>query len=204
MSHSAPSPSDFSMIRNVPYMGVIWVVHEAAKLGFWNGNPEWCNLGQGQPEVGDMAGAPPRINAVSLQPSDHAYGPVGGTQEVRQAVADMYNQTFRKGMKSQYTADNVSVASGGRLALMRFFSILEEETRVLYKTPDYTAYEDYLYYIRHHCHLVPLAAEESNGFSIPPEQLEATIKKEGINTFVFPTPVTPRANSSRARHWPSM
>lgn len=24
----------FPMVRDVPYMGVIWVVHEASKLGF--------------------------------------------------------------------------------------------------------------------------------------------------------------------------
>ena len=30
--------------RDVPYMGVIWVVAEAVKRGFWNGNPDWCNL----------------------------------------------------------------------------------------------------------------------------------------------------------------
>ena len=35
--------NDFPMVRQVPFMGVIWVVNEAMKLGFWNGNPEWCN-----------------------------------------------------------------------------------------------------------------------------------------------------------------
>ena len=56
--------ASFPMVRDVPYMGVIWVVHEASKLGFRNGHPEWCNLGQGQPEVGDMPGAPARIQNV--------------------------------------------------------------------------------------------------------------------------------------------
>ena len=40
----------FPMVRFVPYMGVIWTIHEASKLGFYNGHPEWCNVGQGQPE----------------------------------------------------------------------------------------------------------------------------------------------------------
>ena len=52
--------NDFPMVRQVPFMGVIWVVNEAMKLGFWNGSPEWCNLGQGQPEVGALEGAPER------------------------------------------------------------------------------------------------------------------------------------------------
>src|SRR2546430_15911732 len=74
--------------RPIPYMGVIWVVVEAMKLGFQNGHPDWCNLGQGQPEVGEMAGAPPRIRELVMRPEDHAYGPVNGTDTLRQAVAD--------------------------------------------------------------------------------------------------------------------
>ncbi len=60
--------------REVPYMGVIWVVHQAMQRGFWNGNPDWCNLGQGQPEIGNMPGAPDRIRSVTIEPEDQAYG----------------------------------------------------------------------------------------------------------------------------------
>ena len=60
--------------REVPYMGVIFVVDEAHKRGFWNGNPEWSNLGQGQPEVGELEGAPARISHVEIAAEDHAYG----------------------------------------------------------------------------------------------------------------------------------
>ena len=60
--------------REVPYMGVIFVVDEAHKRGFWNGHPDWSNLGQGQPEVGPYEGAPPRIEEVRIGPQDHAYG----------------------------------------------------------------------------------------------------------------------------------
>ncbi len=181
----------FPMIRPVPYMGVIWVVHEAAKLGFWNGNPEWCNLGQGQPEVGEIEGAPPRIRDVRLADSDQAYGPIGGSLEVRQAIADTYNRTYRKGMKSQYTADNVSFAAGGRLALTRLFASLADGTRILYKSPDYTAYEDYLAYHKGRCTLVPLMAEEADAFSIPAARLEASIRQQKIGAFVFSNPCNP-------------
>ncbi len=109
--------------REVPYMGVIWVVHQAVQRGFWNGNPDWCNLGQGQPEIGDMPGAPERILNVTLKPEDQAYGPINGTDEMRQAVADHYNRLFRQG-KKPYTKENVGVAQGGRLMLSRVFSAL--------------------------------------------------------------------------------
>lgn len=56
-------------------MGVIWVVHEASRRGFVGGHPDWCNLGQGQPEVGSMEGPSPRRTSVEIRPEDHAYGP---------------------------------------------------------------------------------------------------------------------------------
>ena len=74
--------------RSIPYMGVIWVVAEAMKLGFRNGHPEWCNLGQGQPEVGEMDGAPPRPSEIKIEAGDHAYGPVGGTEELQQKQSE--------------------------------------------------------------------------------------------------------------------
>ena len=61
-----------------------YVVAEAMKLGFRNGHPDWCNLGQGQPEVGELEGAPARRDAVSIAPGDHADGPVDGVPELRQ------------------------------------------------------------------------------------------------------------------------
>ena len=70
--------NEFPMVRYVPYMGVIWATNEASKLGYYNGHPDWCNLGQGQPEVGDIPGAPPRIRDIALTPQDQAYGPLGG------------------------------------------------------------------------------------------------------------------------------
>ena len=180
----------FSMVREVPYMGVIWVVYQASLRGFTNGDPEWCNLGQGQPEVGEMVGDFPRINHIDLQPQDHAYGPVGGTLEVRQAIADMINQQYRQG-KMPYTADNISFASGGRLALTRLYTILADGCRIAYKNPDYTAYEDYLYSLRNRCMLLPIYAKAENAFRIPSDELERVIHQEHINCFVFSNPCNP-------------
>lgn len=182
--------ADFPMVRYVPYMGVIWTVNEASKLGFYNGHPDWCNVGQGQPEVGTIEGAPDRIESLKLQPSDAAYGPVGGTLEVREAIADWVNRTYRKGM-SQYTAENVSFACGGRLALTRLYGIFKDGARIAYKNPDYTAYEDYLYPLRHNCELIELRAEEKDGFTVPVERFENFMHDVRPNAFVFSNPCNP-------------
>lgn len=182
--------NQFPMVREVPYMGVIWVVHQASLRGFTNGDPDWCNLGQGQPEVGEMQGDCPRINHIDLEPQDHAYGPVGGSLEVRQAIADMINRQYRQG-KMPYTADNISFAAGGRLSLTRLYTILADGCRIAYKNPDYTAYEDYLYGLRNRCMLLPIYTKPENAFRIPAQELADIIHQERVNCFVFSNPCNP-------------
>lgn len=182
--------NQFPMVREVPYMGVIWVVHQASLRGFTNGDPDWCNLGQGQPEVGEMQGDYPRINHIDLEPQDHAYGPVGGSLEVRQAIADMINRQYRQG-KMPYTADNISFAAGGRLSLTRLYTILADGCRIAYKNPDYTAYEDYLYGLRNRCMLLPIYTKPENAFRIPAQELADIIHQERVNCFVFSNPCNP-------------
>lgn len=183
-------PPPASGIRDIPYMGVIYVVAEAMKLGFYNGHPDWCNLGQGQPEVGDMTGAPARIASADLHPGDHAYGHINGVGPLRDAIAGHYNRLFRAGRKSRYTADNVAVAAGGRLMLSRIFAAIGS-VNVGYQTPDYTAYEDMLDAHRHRFTPVHAPALERDGFMIPPSRFEAIVREQGLGAFIFSNPCNP-------------
>lgn len=171
-------------------MGVIWVVAEANKLGFRNGHPDWANLGQGQPEVGPVDGAPPRINWVTLELADHAYGEVGGIPELRDAIAQHYNRLYRSDQKSRYTKDNVSVASGGRLALSRIMATLGD-IRIGYQVPDYTAYEDLIGY--HSDRLTPIAVPTGpkTGFVLSPSEFGKAIQKEKLQAFLMSNPCNP-------------
>ncbi len=184
MTQTAPA------FRNVPYMGVIFVVTEAMKLGFRNGHPDWSNLGQGQPEIGEMEGAPPRIRSVELTESDAAYGPLEGTDELREAIAAHYNRLFRQGKKSQYTAANVSVASGGRLALTRAAAALSDGA-IGYQCPDYTAYEDLFNAHLHRMQPVDLWGKEENGFALTSQELRAAAQEHGLQGFLFSNPCNP-------------
>ncbi len=177
-------------LRPIPYMGVIWVVAEAMKLGFYNGNPDWCNLGQGQPEVGEMDGAPPRLSSLELEPGDHAYGPIGGNVELRQAIADHYNRLYRGGKRSKYGPDNVSVASGGRLLLTRIFASLASG-KVGYQVPDYTAYREYFDYNSGRIEPVLLPTTVGNGFGLPAAAFDAAVKKEQLAAYLFSNPCNP-------------
>ena len=184
-------PADLlSAIRHIPHMGVINVVAEAAKLGFRNGHPDWSNMGQGQPEVGPIAAAPPRLTDIRLEPFDAAYGPVNGIDDLREAVADMYNRRHRRGKASQYTAENVAIASGGRLMLARTFAVIDT-VPLGYQTPDYTAYEEMLDYHRYRFLPVQLAADESDGFRLPPDRLAREVVAHGLGAFVLSNPCNP-------------
>lgn len=187
------SATTLGAFREVPFMGVIFVVHEAMKRGFTNGHPDWCNLGQGQPEVGVMAGAPPRLDHVAIEMQDHAYGPLGGTDEMREVVAQHYNRLYRKGKKSQYTKANVCVAQGGRLALTRAMAALGP-VNVGYQLPDYTAYEDMFELHLARLHPVPIRARPEDGFLVPTAKLLQEIDEKGLAALVLSNPCNPTGN----------
>lgn len=190
---ASKSPAAKNALRDVPFMGVIWVVHEASKLGFSNGHPDWCNLGQGQPECGPMAGAPARIESVQLDPSDHAYGPLGGIDALREVIAEHYNRLFRGGKRSKYGAKNVCVAQGGRLALTRAMAALGN-VNVGYQLPDYTAYEDMLDLHLARITPIPIRAREEDGFELSLDRLEEAIVEQGLGAFVISNPCNPTGN----------
>jgi len=176
--------------RPIPYMGVIHVVAEAMKLGFVNGHPDWCNLGQGQPEVGEMEGAPPRYSSFAVEPGDHAYGPVNGTLALRTAIAQHYNRLYRSNKRSQYTPDHVTVASGGRLALTRLFAALGS-VRLGYQVPDYTAYEDMISYHLDRMSAHAILAPEAEGFGIPAALLAREAERHSLDAFLLSNPCNP-------------
>jgi N-succinyldiaminopimelate aminotransferase len=65
------------------------VTTEAQRRGFSPRDPEWCNLGQGQPETGELPGAPPRVKRIEVELDDQEYAPVPGVWELREAVASL-------------------------------------------------------------------------------------------------------------------
>jgi aspartate/methionine/tyrosine aminotransferase len=129
--------------RAVPKTGVIYVMSEAARLGYRPEDPAWANLGQGAPETGPLEGAPPRVHEVRFDDDDSEYAPVAGLPALRDAVARLYNERYRQGKTSQYTRDNVAICAGGRLGLTRLVATLGR-AHLGHFLPDYTAYTELL------------------------------------------------------------
>ena len=62
-------------LKKVPKTGVIYVIAKAIEKGFYYGNPQWSNLGQGAPETKDMLGSPARLQQISLDYISAEYSP---------------------------------------------------------------------------------------------------------------------------------
>lgn len=175
--------------RSVPRTGVIYVTHEAAKHGFSYDNPKWANLGQGSPETGEIPGGPPRVQQVTISEASRQYSPIAGDKLLCQAVANFYNSEYRRGKKSQYTAANVSIASGGRLALTRIASALGD-INMGHFIPDYTAYEELLSVFKAFTP-IPILLEAKNGYKIPVADLKAEILGRGLSALLISNPGNP-------------
>jgi aspartate/methionine/tyrosine aminotransferase len=180
---------DFHAFRPVPKTGVIFVTSEATKLGFSTTDPEWCNLGQGMPETGDLVGAPPRIHDVTIAADDQEYAPVAGLWELREAVAALYNRLYRKGLPSQYTAENVSISGGGRAALTRAAASLGS-INLGHFLPDYTAYEELLDIFKAFTS-IPILLEGDKGYSFTSEDLRREIMGRGLSALLMSNPCNP-------------
>jgi N-succinyldiaminopimelate aminotransferase len=194
--HLSPALGAF---RKVPRTGVIYVMGEAARLGYRHGGePDedgWCNLGQGQPETGPLPGSPPRCETVSIAVDDQEYAPVAGLWELREAIADFYNRAYRRGMPSRYSAENVSVSGGGRGALTRAAAALGQ-INLGHFLPDYTAYEELLDVFRLFSP-IPILLEASQGYAFSVGDLRREILGRGLSAILASNPCNPTGKHVR-------
>lgn len=173
----------------MPRTGVIYVTTEAQRRGFRGGDPSWCNLGQGMPEAGTIPGAPPRIDTVSIAEDDQEYAPVVGLWELREAIAGLYNQLFRRGMPSRYSAENVAVSGGGRAALTRVAASLGH-INMGHFLPDYTAYEELLDVFRLFAP-IPILLDADRGYGFSVDDLRKEIMGRGLSALLLSNPCNP-------------
>ena len=180
---------EFPNFREVPKTGVIYVMAEARKHGFHYGNENWANLGQGAPETGALEGGPERLDNIPLSISTHEYGPVGGIQQLREAVAELYNRRYRRGMGSKYSAENVAISAGGRIGLTRIAAALSA-VNLGHFLPDYTAYEELLDLFRDFVP-IPILLDPEEGFVFHDDTLRKEIVGMGLGAVLMSNPCNP-------------
>ncbi|KAG8690933.1 hypothetical protein FRC11_008022 [Ceratobasidium sp. 423] len=169
--------------------GVIYCTDRAMANGFTYGNPEWANLGQGAPEVGDIPDAAPRPQTVTLPHDSLEYAPTTGVKELRKAVADLYNRTYRQGKESQYTHENVCIVPGGRAGLSRVAAVIGD-VYCGYQVPEYTTYSEVLSVFKR---LVPIptALSPESRYKIDINQAKRDIGSQGLQVVVASNPRNP-------------
>ena len=175
--------------KEVPKTGVIYVMTEATKRGFTKDRSNWANLGQGAPEIDLIPNCPARITNIPVDTDSYEYAPVGGTTELRKAVAKMYNDRYRVGKKSQYTEENVAIGSGGRLALTRVVSTLGP-SHIGHFLPDYTAYEELLGSFGTFIP-IPISLSADKDYAFSKYDLRKEILGRGLSTILLSNPGNP-------------
>lgn len=202
MTRSIPQALAPSAFREVPKTGVIYVMSEAGKAGYRAGDPGWTNFGQGQPEAGPLPGAPQRIDHIAIEGDDNEYAPVAGVWELREAVADHYNRLFRRGMPTQYSAENVCISGGGRSALTRIAAALGP-IHLGHFLPDYTAYEELLGLFRLFIP-IPILLDPDRAYDFSLDELEREILGRGLSALLLSNPCNPTGKviaGERLRGW---
>jgi aspartate/methionine/tyrosine aminotransferase len=175
--------------RSVPFTGVIFVMAEAGRHGYRYGHPDWCNLGQGQPETGALPGAPERVAQVAIGPGDQDYAPVPGLWDLRRAVADLYNDLYRRGKQSRYNERNVCICGGGRASLTRAVAALGQ-INLGHFLPDYTAYEELLDIFKLFT-AIPILLEGRSGYHFSLDELRREITGRGLSALLLSNPCNP-------------
>lgn len=186
---SGKDQDNFPSFREVPNTGVIYVMSKAQGQGFSYGSADWANLGQGAPETGPLDGDHARLVSVAIDPACSEYSPVAGNRDLRQAVAELYNARYRRGMPSQYTYENVAISSGGRTGLARIVASLAP-VHLGHYLPDYTAYEELFDAFKGFVPM-PILVEEEEGFRIGARQLEHEIVSRGLGAVLLSNPNNP-------------
>lgn len=172
------------------YSGAALITFECARRGYKPGDLTWCNLGHGQPEVGRLDGGPARLNVLQLSTSDESYGPVGGTEACRQAIADHYNRLYRRSHTSKYHQRNVAVCAGGRLALLRALSALPS-VRLGYPVPDYMSFEALLETQAHRHTQIPVLIPHGGRDGLSVQQFTDSVRAHALSGFLMSNPSNP-------------
>ena len=161
----------------------------ARERGFEYGAPDWANLGQGAPETGEIPDGAERVERITMDARTCEYAPVAGLWEMREAVADLYNARYRRGMGSRYSAENVAIAAGGRTALTRLATAMGP-VHLGHLLPDYTAYEELLDAFRRFVP-IPILLQRDEGFRLTPGRFREIGVGTGLGALLLSNPSNP-------------
>ncbi|KAI8365938.1 aminotransferase [Radiomyces spectabilis] len=169
--------------------GVIYATDRAKQLGFTADDPEWANFGQGAPEVGSIEGCMEKPTKIDIPVDAREYAPTDGVKSLRSAVANLYNEVYRKNKSMKYTEENVCIVPGGRAGLTRLASTIGD-VNVGYFLPEYPPYEEMLTLFKR---FVPISAtlDEDCDYHIDPDRIRKEVAGRGLGVILSSNPRNP-------------
>lgn len=173
--------------------GVLWVTERAAEYGYDSEHVgDWANLGQGAPEHGDtIPGSFPRPKQINLPVDYREYAPTAGIKELREAVANYYNEEYRQGKASKYTYRNVCIVPGGRAGLTRIATIIAD-CYLSFFLPDYTAYSELIATMKNFSP-IPVPLKEMDNYEMHLDLIRDELAR-GMSALLTSNPRNPTGN----------
>lgn len=121
------------------------------------GDPGTHPWAQGYPLTTQIPGGPSLPEQIDLDYTDLKYPKATGEIELREAIADYYNEHYDAGI----SPDQVAVFAGGRPAILATLAFLQSDVGIAIEETEYTPYYDMLEILQRKVHLIHSNTENS-------------------------------------------
>lgn len=140
------------MLQQFPPMGVYETLFKfadaTAKYMGDSGTHPWA---QGYPLTTQLPGGPALPDRIDLVASDLKYPKATGEIELRERIADYYNEHYAAAV----TPEHVAVFAGGRPGILATLAFLERDVGIAIEETEYTPYYDMLKILNRQVRLIP-------------------------------------------------
>jgi aminotransferase len=166
------------MLQQFPPMGVYETLFKFAdRTAKYMGDPGTHPWAQGYPLTTQIPGGPALPEQINIAATDLKYPKATGEIELREAIANYYNEHYAAGI----TPENVAVFAGGRPGIFAILAFMEQDIRIAVEETEYTPYYDMLELLNKNIELIP--SNIANQFRPGPDDYD--IETSGDSSRVF-------------------
>jgi aspartate/methionine/tyrosine aminotransferase len=140
------------MLQQFPPMGVYETLFKFAdRTQKYMGDPGTHPWAQGYPLTTQIPGGPELPAQIDIVATDLKYPKATGEIELRQAIANYYNEHYAAGI----IPDHVAIFAGGRPGIFAILAFMEQDIRIAVDETEYTPYYDMLELLHKTVELIP-------------------------------------------------
>ena len=155
------------MLQQFPPMGVYETLFKFAdRTQKYMGDPGTHPWAQGYPLTTQIPGGPELPSRIDIVATDLKYPKATGEIELRETIANYYNEHYAAGI----TPDHVAIFAGGRPGIFAILAFMEGDICIAVDETEYTPYYDMLDLLHKKVELIP--SNVANRFRPGPEDYE--------------------------------